>query len=590
MYIYISLSLFVASYLLTTHFRHKIYNLPPTIFPTLPIIGHLYLLKSPLYRTFAKISDKYGPIILLNFGSRRVLLVSSPSISEECFTKNDIVFANRPNMLFGKILGNNFTSMVWAPYGDHWRNLRRLAATEILSNHRLNEFQEIRSNESRLMVHKLMLNSSPVNMKLVFYEFTLNVMMRMISGKRYFGGDIPEVAEEGKRFKMILDEAFSLAGLSKEQESAVSPSSIKFVGRPKRTRLCKTVNRQQSQSTNWEEQEPNPHAKEMYQMLQAADEPLWNGCQKLSRLEVATHALNWKSEYNISESAYNGMLQMWKCSLPDGAKLVGNFYETKKSLRKVNLPVKKIHACKNHFMLFYENHSSLTHCLVCKASRYSNDGRYKENMATIFLVGIANGSFKTGSSSSIGPKDRLLAANAPYSGPIDSNLSIFKVPSKRLRDKSGKDDYFTNADLLKAHTYILLNCEEVMPTLCLFNQWVLQSQDDTATQLKDLARGQYGNIDHIMDILSMVTSFIHVHMVMLCMNASYINGLVYDEMGWHGPKWLHVSQMEERSLGAATRILKYDLNLCNILFYRILPNENSIEPGVSPMESPKAEN
>ncbi|PWA50651.1 cytochrome P450 [Artemisia annua] len=214
MYIYISLSLFVASYLLTTHFRHKIYNLPPTIFPTLPIIGHLYLLKSPLYRTFAKISDKYGPIILLNFGSRRVLLVSSPSISEECFTKNDIVFANRPNMLFGKILGNNFTSMVWAPYGDHWRNLRRLAATEILSNHRLNEFQEIRSNESRLMVHKLMLNSSPVNMKLVFYEFTLNVMMRMISGKRYFGGDIPEVAEEGKRFKMILDEAFSLAGAS----------------------------------------------------------------------------------------------------------------------------------------------------------------------------------------------------------------------------------------------------------------------------------------------------------------------------------------------------------------------------------------
>ena len=52
------------------------------------------------------------------------------------------------------------------------------------------------------------------------------------------------------------------------------------------------------------------------------------------------------------------------------------------------------------------------------------------------------------------------------------NLSIFKVPSKRLRDKSGKDEYFTNADLLKAHTYILLNCEEVTPTLCLFNQWV----------------------------------------------------------------------------------------------------------------------
>ncbi|GJZ40846.1 cytochrome P450 81E8-like protein [Tanacetum coccineum] len=36
--------------------------------------------------------------------------------------------------------------------------------------------------------------------------------MRMISGKRYFGGDIPEVEAEGKRFREILDETFLLAG------------------------------------------------------------------------------------------------------------------------------------------------------------------------------------------------------------------------------------------------------------------------------------------------------------------------------------------------------------------------------------------
>lgn len=51
-----------------------------------------------------------------------------------------------------------------------------------------------------------------MNVKSVFYELTLNVMMRMISGKRYFGGDIPAVEEEGKRFREILDETFLLAG------------------------------------------------------------------------------------------------------------------------------------------------------------------------------------------------------------------------------------------------------------------------------------------------------------------------------------------------------------------------------------------
>ncbi|KAL7616069.1 hypothetical protein Lser_V15G00895 [Lactuca serriola] len=211
-YLYISLLLLVASYLFTSTFRRKFSDLPPTVFPTLPIIGHLYLLKPPLYRTFAKLSAKYGPILFLRFGSRRVLLVSSPSAAEECFTKNDIIFANRPHMLFGKIIGNDYTSFVWAPYGDNWRNLRRIAAIEILSIHRLNEFHDVRVDEGRFLIRKLLSHSSAVDLKSVFYELTLNVMMRMISGKRYFGGDMAEVEEEGKRFRAILKETFLLSG------------------------------------------------------------------------------------------------------------------------------------------------------------------------------------------------------------------------------------------------------------------------------------------------------------------------------------------------------------------------------------------
>ncbi|KAI3763019.1 hypothetical protein L1987_53466 [Smallanthus sonchifolius] len=212
-YILISL-LLLASYLITSHLRRKPSNLPPTVFPSLPIIGHLYLLKPPLYRTLAKISAKHGPILNLKLGFRRVLVISSPAAAEECFTKNDIVFANRPKMLFGKIIGVNYTSLAWSPYGDNWRNLRRIASIEILSIHRLNEFHDIRVEETRLLIRKLLSNSSPVTVKFAFYELTLNVMMRMISGKRYFGGDDPELEEEGKRFRRMLDETFVLAGAS----------------------------------------------------------------------------------------------------------------------------------------------------------------------------------------------------------------------------------------------------------------------------------------------------------------------------------------------------------------------------------------
>ncbi|KAI3737188.1 hypothetical protein L2E82_27183 [Cichorium intybus] len=213
-YLYFSFLLSLASYLITSHFRRKFSNLPPTVFPSLPIIGHLYLLKPPLYKTFAKITAKYGPIVLLQLGFRRVLLVSSPSLVEECFTKNDIILANRPRMLFGKIIGVDYTSLAWAPYGDNWRNLRRIASIEILSVHRLNEFHDIRAEEVRFLIRKLVSSSHPVTMKLVCYELTLNVMMMMIAGKRYFGGDNPELDEEGNRFREMLNETFILAGAS----------------------------------------------------------------------------------------------------------------------------------------------------------------------------------------------------------------------------------------------------------------------------------------------------------------------------------------------------------------------------------------
>nr|GEV52276.1 isoflavone 2'-hydroxylase-like [Tanacetum cinerariifolium] len=113
----------------------------PKIFPS----SSDYLPNHPYYRSPLPIDET--PLQnfrqnLLRFGSRRVLLVSSPSISEQCFTKNDVIFANRPNWLYGKILGANYTHVAWASYGDHWRNLRRICSMEIFSSPRLNELHE----------------------------------------------------------------------------------------------------------------------------------------------------------------------------------------------------------------------------------------------------------------------------------------------------------------------------------------------------------------------------------------------------------------------------------------------------------------
>nr|GFA21874.1 isoflavone 3'-hydroxylase-like [Tanacetum cinerariifolium]GFA38075.1 isoflavone 3'-hydroxylase-like [Tanacetum cinerariifolium] len=102
--LYVILSI-IAIIRMTKNALRKERNQPPSSFPCVPIIGHLYLIKSPLYRALGKLSKRHGPVLMLRFGTRRALLVSSPAVVEECLTTNDVAFANRPHLLAGKHLG-----------------------------------------------------------------------------------------------------------------------------------------------------------------------------------------------------------------------------------------------------------------------------------------------------------------------------------------------------------------------------------------------------------------------------------------------------------------------------------------------------
>ncbi|KAL0333942.1 UNVERIFIED_CONTAM: cytochrome [Sesamum angustifolium] len=145
-----------------------------------------------------------------------MVVVSSPAIAEECFTKNDIGLANRPRFIAGKYFGYNYTSLVGSPYGEHWRNLRRLTTVEIFSTARLNVFQSIRHDENKLLLKQLYGKScqdfARVELRSMLSELTFNVIMRMVAGKRYFGED--EENDEEKQFREIMDKVSILAGVS----------------------------------------------------------------------------------------------------------------------------------------------------------------------------------------------------------------------------------------------------------------------------------------------------------------------------------------------------------------------------------------
>uniref|UniRef100_A0ACD5Y0T6 Uncharacterized protein n=1 Tax=Avena sativa TaxID=4498 RepID=A0ACD5Y0T6_AVESA len=192
--------------------------------PALPVLGHLHLLKKPLHRSLAALATRHGGgrdgagLLLLRFGARPVLLVSSQSVAEECFTVHDVALADRPGLASRRLLtGGDCPSIATASYGPLWRHLRRIATVHALSAHRLSLTTATRDAEARAMARKLWraagagASAAVVSVKSTAYEFVVNVIMAMVAGRR-----MPE--DEVLRFKAMTEAALAAAGSANRQD------------------------------------------------------------------------------------------------------------------------------------------------------------------------------------------------------------------------------------------------------------------------------------------------------------------------------------------------------------------------------------
>ncbi|XP_060198636.1 cytochrome P450 71A1-like isoform X2 [Lycium barbarum] len=97
----------LGAWLLALVFLSKYFNqypkrkLPPGPRPW-PIIGNLNLLGSLPHNSLHHLSQKYGDLMLLKFGSKPVLVASSPEMAKEILKTHDAIFASRPALAAGK--------------------------------------------------------------------------------------------------------------------------------------------------------------------------------------------------------------------------------------------------------------------------------------------------------------------------------------------------------------------------------------------------------------------------------------------------------------------------------------------------------
>jgi cytochrome P450 family 82 subfamily G polypeptide 1 len=185
----------------------------------LPFIGHLYLLGGqdrPIAQTLGAIADKYGSFFSLRIGLQRIMVVSSWEMVKECLATNDKTFATRASIAAGKYMGYNNAVFALAPYGQYWRDVRKMATLELLSNHRLEKLKHVRFSEVESLIkdlHLLCTNKKVVTISELFEHMTFNISLRMIVGKRFSTTTYEERNSEACRFQSAIKDALYLSGV-----------------------------------------------------------------------------------------------------------------------------------------------------------------------------------------------------------------------------------------------------------------------------------------------------------------------------------------------------------------------------------------
>ncbi|KAI8019613.1 Trimethyltridecatetraene synthase [Camellia lanceoleosa] len=180
-----------------------------------PIIGNLNLIGPLPHQSLHKLSQKYGHLMQLKFGSYSVVVASSAEMAKQFLKTHDHIFASRPAIVAGKYTTYNYSNITWSPYGLYWRQGRKILLTELFSGKRLESYEYIRVEERQAFISQLFaLSGKPIMLRGHISHMTLSVMSRIVLGKKYISESLHDKSVSTvEEFQEMLDELFSLNGV-----------------------------------------------------------------------------------------------------------------------------------------------------------------------------------------------------------------------------------------------------------------------------------------------------------------------------------------------------------------------------------------
>ncbi|KAK7373290.1 hypothetical protein VNO80_06691 [Phaseolus coccineus] len=172
----------------------------------LPIIGNLHQIdSSKLNFQLWQLSKVYGPLFSLKMGFKQAIVVSSPKLAKEILKDHDLDVCTRPPSLGPLKLTYNGQEMIFSPYNDYWREIRKICVVHFFSSKRISSFSTVRKSEVKKMMEIVSghhCSSKVTNLSEVLMSVSSGIICRVAFGRKY-----DEEGSERSRFHGLLNDS-----------------------------------------------------------------------------------------------------------------------------------------------------------------------------------------------------------------------------------------------------------------------------------------------------------------------------------------------------------------------------------------------
>ena len=191
--------------------KNKNPNQPPSP-PKLPIIGNLHQLGKLPHRSLQKLSQKYGPIMLLQLGKVPTLVISSPEIAKQVLKTHDLECCSRPLTQGPRRLSYNFLDIAFSPYNDYWKEMRKICVMELFSSKRVKSYASVREESVASLIDLISQTSPniPVNLSEKMSCLLDSIICKIVCGRSYQGKQFQNGPDS--KHEEVIQEAMAMLG------------------------------------------------------------------------------------------------------------------------------------------------------------------------------------------------------------------------------------------------------------------------------------------------------------------------------------------------------------------------------------------